>query len=164
MHLGGMVAGLVFGMASFAQKAERDARTGRRVHTCVQELVVLLATMMLFVMAVGAVAGVLSTDLQALLRTCPFCRHINCVELPFGNFYSCCSTMTLTGTCLGLQPPPNASAPITALCNITGAARPHEASCSPLSNPHCVWPADMGQSDPRLGALCVLICGGGGSC
>ena len=159
MHLGGLVAGLVFGAAVFARKTDRDPRTGRRVRTSGQEIVTLLATMLLFVLAVGAVGGVLSSDLKALLRTCPFCRHINCLEI--GELWSCCSTMALQGTCLGLQPPPNASAPIYAHCNMTHAPAPFVTSCSPQDDAGCVWPADMTESDPRIGALCSLICGGG---
>ena len=163
MHLGGLLAGVVIGMALFAQKTERDPRTGRRVRTWGQELVVLVATLLILAMGVAAVASVASEDLQVLLRACPFCEHINCFPIgkvaPSLNWWSCCQ-MSLEGACLAIHPPPNASAPIVATCNMTGAAAPYEASCTPSENSDCVWPPDMGPADPRLGTLCQIICSG----
>ena len=87
MHMGGMVAGLVIGLASFAQKAHRDPATGRRVHTCLQEAVVLVAVALLLLLGGGAVVAVLSSELQALLRSLPWARHVNCISTPW---WSCC--------------------------------------------------------------------------
>ena len=33
-------------------------------------------------------------------------------------------------------------------------------SCDPLEDPNCNYPSDMQPNDPRMGALCVLICSG----
>ena len=104
--------------------------------------------------------GVLVADLQSLLRACPFCKHLNCIEIP--QWWSCCSMSTLQGTCLGIYPPPNASAPIYALCNMSDSPAPFQASCSPLDDDRCDYPPEMGPADPRLGELCRLICAGCG--
>ena len=74
--------------------------------------------------------------------------------------WSCCA-MSLQGSCLSIMPPPNASAPIYATCNMSHVEAPYVASCLPGDeNPACVWPPDMGLADPRLATLCALICGG----
>ena len=162
MHLGGLVAGLVIGSGLFAQRAQRDPHTGRLARTWGQDLVVLIATALLLVLAAGAVGAVLSTELQALLRTCPFCEHINCFPLDkyLGvSWWSCCG-MHLQGSCADIMPPANASAPITATCNMTHAPAPYTAQCSPAEDANCVYPSDMGESDPRLAQLCSLICSG----
>lgn len=156
MHLGGMLAGLVIGLAVFAQKTHRDASSGRRVHTWGQELVVLLATLTLIGLAAGGVAAMLSNDVQDLLRQCPFCEHLNCIPMPF---WSCCS-MALRGSCLSIAPPASASDPIVAVCNMTNAAEPYTAQCSPADDDACVYEPDLGPTDPRLGALCAHICSG----
>ena len=157
MHMGGMVAGLVIGLASFAQKAHRDPATGRRVHTCLQEAVVLVAVALLLLLGGGAVVAVLSSELQALLRSIPWARHVNCIPTPW---WSCCVMASGKGTCLNLQPPPNASSLIYATCNMTESAAPYVDSCDPLEDPNCNYPSDMQPNDPRMGALCVLICSG----
>ena len=152
----GLVAGLMIGLAVFAQKGDRDARTGRRVRTWGQELVVLLAVVVLLAPGAGAIGAILSADLQELLRTCPFCEHINCIKTPW---WSCCN-MALQGSCVSIFPPDNATAPIWATCNMTHAAEPYDAYCSPSEDDACSYGSNMEPNDPRLGALCVLICSG----
>jgi len=156
------VAGLVIGLASFAQKAQRDPNTGQRKHTWGQELVVLVAVLLLLILGAGAVAAVLSDGVKEVLRRCPFCASVNCLPMDkwLGlSWWSCCS-MALQGSCLALNPPLNSSAAIVATCNMSHAAAPYEASCSPLDDDSCAYPSDMAPSDPRLGALCALICSG----
>ena len=118
----------------------------------------LLAVVVLLVLGAGAIGAALSTDLQEMLRRCPFCEHVNCIEI--GSWWSCCN-MALQGSCLSLEPPANASAPIWATCNISGAAAPYRASCSPALDDACAFPADAGGT--QLGQLCALICSGCGA-
>lgn len=151
MHMGGMLAGIIIGMASFAQK-KRDRSTGLKSRTLGQEVIVFIAALCLLVLVGGAGAALASKDIQQLFRSCPFCSHINCIPTPW---WSCCIT-ALRGSCPAIYPPANSSAPILAVCNMTGSA-PFTASCMPGEDEACVWQRDDMAS---LTKLCALICAG----
>merc|ERR1712139_367597 len=154
MHMGGLVAGLMIGVSVFAQKATRDVETGRRVHTCGQETIVLVAVFVLVALMGAAVGVMLSSDLKDFFRTCPFCDAINCIPMPW---WSCCS-LSLQGSCVGLTPPANASTPLHVTCNMTGAV-PFSASCDPRADADCAFPTDHNDG-AALAALCAHICSG----
>ena len=113
-----------------------------------------VAVALLLLLGGGAVA-VLSSELQACCAAPWAARQLHTypvvVVLRDGSG---------KGTCLNLQPPPNASSLIYATCNMTESAAPYVDSCDPLEDPNCNYPSDMQPNDPRMGALCVLICSG----
>lgn len=150
MHLGGMIAGLLIGLTLFAK--EHDTRTGRQSRTKNQEAIVLISVVIVLSLAGVAAAVIASPTLRNTFRSCPFCEHINCVPL---DWWSCCVTRTVGGTCL-LQGGPSANGTISALCNMTGTP-PYVATCSPSANPDCVYaPEDA----DLLQGLCSTLCSG----
>lgn len=100
MHLGGLVAGLVVGVALFAQK-RTDRRTGVQRRTCGQELSVMLASLLLLVLIGVTAVSYLSPSLHDTFRQCPFCMSLNCIPTPW---WSCClaalRTRPTAGPCL----------------------------------------------------------------
>ena len=151
MHLGGMLAGLLVGSATFAQ-AKRDRATGVKVHTRTQQCVTRGAIALQAFLALLFLAALLWADLRTSFRSCTLCSHINCIPTPF---WSCCAT-ALQGSC-GFNAPRSATSPISVMCNISGAP-PFTGTCSPLDGEAaCAWEP---QDPAKLRSLCALVCSG----
>lgn len=151
MHLGGMLAGILVGIASFAQ-AKRHRETGIKAHTRSQVLVMRSAVSLQLAIAVILVAALFSPDLRRQFHSCTACSHFNCISAPW---WSCCAT-SLQGSC-NFNAPLSDTAPISVFCNISGAP-PFTGTCSPLDGEEaCAWEPN----DPaKLRSLCALVCSG----
>ena len=151
MHLGGMLAGLLVGSATFAQ-AKRDRATGIKVHTRTQQLVTQAAIALQTVLALFLFAALLWSDLRTSFRSCSLCSHLNCLPTPW---WSCCAT-ALQGSCV-FSAPSSATSPISVMCNISGAPA-FTGTCSPLDGEAaCEWAP---QDPAKLRSLCALVCSG----
>ena len=96
MHLGGVLAGLLVGSATFAQ-AKRDRAAGIKSHTRSQECVSRGDLAVQAFLALVFVLALLWADLRTSFRSCKLCSHINCIPTPM---WSCCAT-ALKGSCGG---------------------------------------------------------------
>ena len=154
MHLGGMVAGLVIGLALFARK-RTDARTGVRGRTATQETCTLVAVALTFVLVIFAIAAMGSDALRNSFRECGACRRFNCLPTPW---WSCCLSAARGGTCSVHEF--NASQ-VTVMCNMTGLA-PFSAMCSVDDDPvGCAYTNNDRDATTRI---CRALCFEGLDC
>ena len=148
MHMGGMIAGLVIGLALFAKKRVDD-RTGVRARTSSQEAIVLLAVALGFVLAACAVAVLLSDALRDEFRACSLCSRVNCVPT---SWWSCCLTASVGGSCYVAD---YDDAAVNVVCNMSGS-QSFVAACSRISDPDgCRFvPNDWASTEQICQTLC----------
>ena len=117
-----------------------------------QKAIVSTAAVVLAILVTGMLAAVASGSALASMRSCGFCKALNCVELDWFSgkpWWSCCMA-TLPGTCL-LE---LGGSTLYGLCNVTGMPA-FNASCSLLSDSRCVWdPTDPSSSSIMCQRLC----------
>lgn len=159
MHLGGMVAGVFVGMASFAQ-SKRSKETGRHTRTKAQEALVIVSVLVLLLFVIFAIAALSSKDVQKAFRGCTFCNHLNCIPTPWWN----CCVAAVQGGCTTFSVPAdyatNPDALITATCSLKGESD-FEASCTRAQNGGCMWdPSNTTEGYASRQALCALLCTG----
>jgi len=157
MHLGGMVAGLFVGIASFAQ-TKRSKRTGQHKRTKAQEGLVITSVLVLVVLVIGSFAALASSNVQDFFRSCSFCKHINCIPTPWWN----CCVAAVQGGCPAFNIPFDYSTNSHALINVTcsiGGKPDFYASCTRAENDACLWdPSNSTQGYASRQALCSLLC------
>ena len=115
---------------------------------------VLLATAAICLLAMLSMAlSALSSDLQALLRSCESCRAVSCLEAP--EWWSCCAA-SLPGSCTLSHTAPLV---LTALCNVSGIPT-FEVSCNRTVDTVCAaeWDAWNPHSTASTGELCLRFC------
>lgn len=151
-QLGGLVMGLVIGMALFSQKHEGP--DGKRRYTRAQRCIGAVGAVGIAGLSGLAIAAACSPSLQDQFRTCDFCASINCVEFSWFTdepWYSCCLTSVGSGQC---QLSTNATT-ITAHCDLmTGY---FDVSCD-VAEPGC----SVDYSSPSsTSELCTSLCSRG---
>jgi len=151
MHMGGLIAGVVVGIALFAKTAY-DERTGEERRTLSQETCALLAALLLIALAIAAAAAVSSTAVRDYFRRCSVCEHLNCVEAPW---WSCCITQA-SGSCellqLGQLGSNGSTTLVQATCNMTSGV--FRRTCS--TEEWCSYvPSDQRSAE----AVCTIMCG-----
>ena len=163
MHVGGLVMGLVIGLALFSKKGDDDDDAPalilsahapprrRRGYTGCQACLVALSTVSFAALVVVTVAVALSSELQDTLRACSFCDSINCVEISWFSdepWWSCCLAQA-PGTC-GIA---SNGTVVTATCNYTDTTS-FERTCR-AADPDCAFdPGDSG----AVAGLCARLC------
>ena len=115
---------------------------------------VLLATAATCLLAMLSVAlSALSSDVQALLRSCESCRAVSCLEAP--EWWSCCAA-SLPGSCTLSHTAPLV---LTASCNVSGMPA-FEVICNRTVDTVCAaeWDAWNPDSTASTGELCLRFC------
>lgn len=154
MHLGGFVAGLLAGMSLFAKRGPGAA--GERKYTQTQRVIVAISAVLLSALVALAVAAgtSYSSAARSALRSCSFCKHINCVEISLFTeqpWWSCCVPQGSGGQCQLRET--DGGATIAAACNMTDGA--FERTCNATLDEGCGYdPTDSGS----INALCARLC------
>ena len=112
-----------------------------------QRLIVATAALILAGFVAFAVSAS-SRHVQDLLRSCDFCKALNCIEI--SGWWSCCMA-TLPGSCvLELQ-----NDLIFGVCNVTGLPI-FNNSCSVIGDSACSW--DPTNNPTSTSTMCRKLC------
>jgi hypothetical protein len=136
-------------LAARGRRSPHSLGTRRRVYdrccgklNATQRAVVAGAALFLLLCTVGSVAAT-SSGVQGELRSCQFCKALNCADL---GWWSCCLAV-LPGSCT-LELHADA---ILGTCDVDGL-RPFNATCDLHTDSSCVW-------DPSsTSRLCQRLC------
>jgi len=159
MHTGGLITGLLVGVASLAESHVVYRRAGsfteRLRHSCAQQALKPLAAAAILALIAAICVAAISADAMAFFRSCDFCERINCVEITLftdAPWWSCCTAQVP----MACQLAANAS-DVTATCTpvtTAGPSSPFTSSCK-VSDVSCAY----NPGDPAsIQGLCTELC------